>query len=91
MRQTREYSASQYVRDHGFPLAWIFRLFTTKSSLGAAEEAKEHHQQALAGRKGKIIGRAAGREAYTGESALRFQEKSRVTTSSIDRATKKTG
>ena len=77
MRETHDYSASQYVRDNGFPLTWIVRLFTKRATSRIHEEAEENHHRHHSGRAGKIIGRVAGPEAYTGKSAMRFTESPR--------------
>ena len=37
------------------------------------EEAEEYHQRNKT-QAGKIIGRPAGREAYTGQSAMRYEQ-----------------
>jgi hypothetical protein len=40
------------------------------------EEAEEHYQRTKS-QPGTIIGRPAGREAYTGQSAMRYEQQSR--------------
>lgn len=76
MRPTHEYSATQYTRDNGFPLTWIIRLFTKRATSRIDDEAEENHHRQRSQRKGKIIGKAAGAEAYTGRSAaLRGKER----------------
>lgn len=75
MRTTNDYTGSQYARDNGFPLVWIARLFMKRAQKGASEEADEHFAKSNAQRKGKIIGRVAGADAYTGASATRYKER----------------
>ena len=78
MKQTYNYSASQYVSDNGFPLSWMCRccLGTNHATSGIREEAEEHHERSKS-RPGTIIGRPAGREAYHGRSAMLYQQQSR--------------
>lgn len=73
MRQTHNYTASQYTHATASPLAWIVHLFTKRKSAGIAEEAEEYYQRKNAGQRKKIIGRVAGPEAFTGASATRIQ------------------
>lgn len=69
MKQTHNYTGSHYVSDNGFPLTWIFKIFTKRATSRIADEAEEHHERHRTVRSGKIIGRVAGPEAYTGKSA----------------------
>lgn len=78
MRQTHEYTSSQYNADNGFPLTWLFkRHLKKKIRSGIQGEAEENHRKHEAARSGKIIGRVAGPEAYIGKSAnLRTKDQS---------------
>lgn len=71
MRQTHEYTSSNYTRDTGFPLVWIITYFFKRSaakSYETKEEPDKYHQRNI-GQGRKIIGRAAGPEAFTGKSS----------------------
>ena len=77
MRQSHNYSASQYVRDGGFPLTWMCRYFCTSHAISdMQDEAEENHERSKI-QLGTIIGRPAGHEAYTGRSAMLYQQQSR--------------
>jgi len=75
MRQTHEYTSSNYKRDTGFPLVWII-TYLFKRSAAKTHETKEepdkYHQRNI-GQGRKIIGRVAGPEAHTGKSSNRVQ------------------
>ncbi|RVX75682.1 hypothetical protein B0A52_00038 [Exophiala mesophila] len=72
MRRTHEYTASQYVTDSGFPLSWMCRcLCTGRADEGREQEAEEYHQRNKPA-PNVIIGRPAGRNAYHGQSAMRY-------------------
>lgn len=75
MRQTHEYSSTHYTRDTGFPLVWIFTYFFKRGakSIDKEVEASKYDQGQIGGGR-KIIGRAAGQDAYVGKSAARFKE-----------------
>lgn len=77
MRESNQYTGSQYARENGIGLAWIFsKLFTRGMKSSISSEADAYHQRNDDARKGKIIGRPAGRDAYHGKSAVLFQERS---------------
>lgn len=69
MRETHQYSATNYVNENGFPLTWIIRLFTRRAASGIEEEAEECLQRNL--KVKKIIGRPGGSEAWTGNTSQR--------------------
>jgi hypothetical protein len=88
MRQTHPYTASDYNRDHIFPLfVWLCWPSCRSQQYAATikEEAAEYHQRNKT-KPGVIIGRPAkSSEAYTGMSAIRYQQRSpeqQITTSS---------
>lgn len=70
MSPQRSYTASDYVRDNGFPLSWMCRccLGTGRAHSGVEQEFSEY-QQRTKPKPGTVIGRPAGREAYHGRSA----------------------
>jgi hypothetical protein len=76
MRQTHNYSASQYVRDTGFPLTWMCRCcITSHAESDMQKEAEEYHLRNKTP-SGTVIGRPAGYEAYRGRSTMQYQHQS---------------
>jgi hypothetical protein len=57
MRQTHTYTSEHYVRDNGFPLAWMFRCCISRDMVPAEVEAAENHERAVKARQGKVIGK----------------------------------
>ncbi len=76
MRQTNGYSGSQYARDSGFPLVWMCHCCCTSRAASDAQAEVEEHYQRTKSKPGVIIGRPAGREAYTGRSAMQYKQQS---------------
>jgi hypothetical protein len=76
MRQTHQYSASQYVGDNGFPLTWICRCCLSSGAQSTMREDIEENHQRSKTQPGKIVGRPAGHpQAYVSHEAMRFQQK----------------
>jgi hypothetical protein len=82
MKQTHTYTASQYVSDNGFPLSWMCRCCVSGYKTDRQEEAQEHFERTKS-RPGTVVGRPAGREAYQGQSAMLYQQKSRGKTMEV--------
>lgn len=77
MRNSQPYTGTQYTRENGFRLVGaIMRLLGKRLTSNVIEtEAADYYQQKAEQKKGKIIGKVAGREAYQGESGRRrFEE-----------------
>lgn len=74
MRETRGYSAAQYVDDNGFCMAWVVRCCTKQASTRVDEEAAEQarYHQARIKNKGIVLGKVAGPSSFTGGSASRY-------------------
>jgi len=77
MRQTQSYSASQYVRDNGFPLTWMCRCcISSHSTQDMHAEADEYHERNKT-KPGIIVGRPAHLAPYRGRSGMRYQPQAR--------------
>lgn len=57
-------------------MIWIFRCCLARTMADTREEADEYHLRNASARQGKIIGRVAGPQAFTGTSATRQSERS---------------
>jgi hypothetical protein len=76
MKETRAYSASAYRRDGGVGLGWTFRYCCVRNANEDMQnELEEFHRQRKS-QPGTVIGRPAGIEAYRGQSAMLYQQKS---------------
>jgi hypothetical protein len=76
MRQTHTYTSTHYVRDNGFPLAWMFRCCISRDMVPAEVEAAEHHSRAEDARRGKVI----GKPVLSGNTASRVGTRTRTRT-----------
>ena len=58
----------------GFPCLFCCRCWLSGAKAGAKEEAEENYLRTKT-QPGKIIGRPAGRDAYKGQSGMKYERK----------------
>lgn len=88
MKQTHNYTSSQYVNEGGFPLSWMCRCCcgADQAKSGMREEADEYHVRNKTP-AGTVIGRPVALGAYRGQSAMNYQSQSREPTTATETET----